>query len=51
MTNYPPLAERRLRDKALHAFVRTRTGRRLFTGPAVPRSIPVKVLEAARLSA
>jgi F420H(2)-dependent quinone reductase len=33
MTEYRPLAERRLRDKALHAFVRTSFGRKLFTGP------------------
>jgi len=32
MTEYRPVNERRLRDRALHAFVSTKFGRRLFTG-------------------
>lgn len=33
MVEYRRMNERRLRDRALHAFVRTKAGRRLFTGP------------------
>lgn len=33
MPEYRSLSERRTRDRALHAFVRTRVGRQLFTGP------------------
>lgn len=33
MAEYRTLSERRRRDRALHAFVRTRAGRWLFTGP------------------
>jgi deazaflavin-dependent oxidoreductase (nitroreductase family) len=32
VTEYRPINERRLRDRALHAFVRTKLGRWLFTG-------------------
>jgi deazaflavin-dependent oxidoreductase (nitroreductase family) len=32
VTEYRPVDERRLRDRALHAFVSTKLGRRLFTG-------------------
>ena len=33
MTQYRPINERRLRDRALQAFVMTKLGRRLFVGP------------------
>jgi deazaflavin-dependent oxidoreductase (nitroreductase family) len=33
MTQYRPMSERRLRDRALQAFVATRVGRWLFVGP------------------